>query len=99
MCLPIRQVASVIVTCDVPVGTEHDVKQNHRCSQSWLANRYEDEFPGLSIFVTGEVPLMETFGRAALADSAFLIPLALAVMIGMVALFFLGVGDSYGLWF
>ncbi len=52
-----------------------------------LAKRYEAHFDGLSIFITGEVPLMETFGRAALADSAFLVPMAIAVMIGMVALF------------
>jgi len=81
---PELDVAGTVLTFDLPVGEPGLVRSSYQ-SLIQLTRRIESVYPGLTVRMTGEIPLMYSFGAAAADDSAILIPLCILVVLVVAA--------------
>jgi hypothetical protein len=76
------RVAGVVVTFDVPTNTEDDIQNISEAIRQLVAD-HTSRMSRLNVHITGEVPLMETFGEAAKRDLARLVPITVVVFVAV----------------
>ena len=73
-------IAGTIVSFDLPIGQPGLVRELYT-DLIELTSSVEHDFPGLRVRMTGEVPLMYSFGLAAEEDAGSLVPLSVLVVL------------------